>query len=64
MLFFLASEFSCKVGDTEKPVLRGLLWDKENVVFEEGWPLKRGSIHMNVSMTGKEKGNILIQVTA
>ena len=26
--------------------------------------LKRGSIHMNISMTGQEKGDILIQMTA
>ena len=29
-----------------KDVLRGHLWDTENVVFEDRWPLKRGSIHM------------------
>ena len=28
------------------------------------WPLKRGSIHMKFSMTGHEKGDLLIQVTA
>ena len=28
------------------------------------WPLKRGSIHMKLSMTGQEKGDLLIQVTA
>jgi hypothetical protein len=27
------------------------------------WLLKRGSIHMNFFMTGKEKGDLLIQVT-
>jgi hypothetical protein len=43
-----------------KPVLRGQLWDKEKV----RWPLKRGSIYMKCSMTGQEKGDILIQVTA
>jgi hypothetical protein len=28
------------------------------------WPYKRGSIHMKLSMTGQEKGDLLIQVTA
>jgi len=27
-------------------------------------PLKRDSIHMKLSMTGEEKGDLLIQVTA
>ena len=27
------------------------------------WPLKRGSIHMKCSMTGQERGDLLIQVT-
>ena len=39
-----------------KPVLRGHLWDR--------WPLKRGSIHMKFSMSGQEKCDLLIQVTA
>ena len=47
------------VGEcTVKPVLRGHLWDKIK------WPLNRGSIHMKSSMTGQEKGDLLIQVTA
>jgi hypothetical protein len=32
--------------------------------FKTGVPLKRGSIHMKFSMTGKEKGDLLIQVVA
>jgi hypothetical protein len=36
---------------TVKPVLRGYLWDKE----------KMG--HMKFSMTGQEKGDLLIQVS-
>jgi hypothetical protein len=28
------------------------------------WPLKRGSIHLKFSMTGQDKGDLLIQVTA
>jgi hypothetical protein len=28
------------------------------------WLLKRGSIHMKCSMTGQEKADILIQMTA
>ena len=47
---------------TAKPVLRGHLWDKEKVDFQDRWPLKRGSIYMKFYMTGQEKGDILIQV--
>jgi hypothetical protein len=47
-----------------KDVLRGHLWDTENVVFEDRWPLKRGSIHMKFCMTGQEKGDLLRHVTA
>ena len=47
-----------------KPVLRRHLWDKEKVVLQEKWSLKRGSIHMKFTMTGQEKGELLIQVTA
>jgi len=46
-----------------KPVLRGHIWDKENVVLQYRWPLKGGSIHMKFSMTGQEKCDLLIQVT-
>jgi hypothetical protein len=28
------------------------------------WPLKRGSIHLKYSMTGQDKDDLLIQVTA
>jgi hypothetical protein len=51
-------------SNTVKPVLRGHLWDKENVVFYDRWPLKRDSIHMKCSMIGQEKGDLLIRVTA
>ena len=47
-----------------KPVLRGHFWDKEKMVFQNRWPLKRGSIHMKFFMIGQEKGDLLIQVTA
>jgi len=47
---------------TVKPVLRGHLWDKEKVVFSDRRPLKRGLIHLNISITGPEKGTL--QVTA
>ena len=46
---------------TVKPALRGHLWDKENVALQDRWPLKRGSIHIKLSMTGQEKGDLLIQ---
>ena len=49
---------------TVKPVLRGHLWDKKKVVFNDRWPLKRGAIHLKFSMTGQEKCDLLIQVTA
>ena len=37
---------------------------QENVALWDRWPVKRGSIHMKSSMTGHEKDNLLIQVTA
>ena len=40
---------------TVKPVLRGHLWDKEKV---------RLNPYEKLSMTGQEKGDLLIQVTA
>jgi len=49
---------------TVKPVLRGHIWDKEKVVLQDRWPLKRGSIYMKFSMTRQEKSDLLIQVTA
>ena len=49
---------------TVKLVLRGHLWGKKKVVTEDRWSLKRGSIHLKFSMTGQEKGDLLIQVTA
>ena len=47
-----------------KHILRCHLCDKEKVALLDRWPLKRGSIHMKFSMTGQEKNDILIQVTA
>ena len=47
---------------TVKPVLRGHHWNREQVAFQDRWPLKRGSIHMKCSMTGQEVGDLLIQV--
>ena len=34
------------------------------MAFYDRWPLKRGSNDMKFSMTGQEKGDLLIQVTA
>ena len=48
----------CNITCTVKPVLRGHIWDKEKVVFRDRWPL------MKFSMTGQEKGDLLIQVAA
>jgi hypothetical protein len=47
-----------------KPELRGHLWDKEMWSFKTRWTLKRGSIQMKFSMTGQEKGDPWIQMTA
>jgi hypothetical protein len=49
---------------TVKPVLRGHIWDNEKVALSDRCPFKRGSIQIKLSMTGKEKGDLLIQVTA
>ena len=66
-LFFSVCQSSvllpcCKY--TVKPVLRGHFWDDEKVVFQDRWPLKRGLIHMKISMTEQEKSEVLIEVTA
>jgi hypothetical protein len=46
---------------TVKTVLRGHLWNKDK------WPCKIGDllkeVHVKFSMTGQEKGDLLIQVT-
>ena len=44
---------------TVKPVLRGHLWYKEKVTLYDRWPL-----HIKLSMTGQEKDDPLVQVTA
>ena len=49
---------------TIKSVLKGHLWDKENMAIKDRWPLKPGSIHMKFPMTGQEEGDLLTQVTA
>jgi hypothetical protein len=51
VLFFVAD-------NTVKPVLRGHLWDKAKMAWEDRWPLKRGLFHKKFSMTGQEKGNL------
>lgn len=48
---------------TVRPVSWGHHWDKEKMVFEDGWPLKRGWIDMKFSMIGQGKGGLFIQVT-
>jgi hypothetical protein len=47
---------------TVKPVLRGHLLNKEKVTLLDWWLLKRGSVRMTFS--GKEKGDLLILMTA
>jgi len=42
----------------------GQLWDKEKVALQDRWLLKRDSVHMKISRTGQDKGDLLIQVTA
>jgi len=56
----VCNEDTCSV----KPVLRGQLLYKEKVVLLDRWPVKRGSVEMKFSMTGQEKGDLIIQVTA
>jgi hypothetical protein len=58
----------CWETNIVKPVLRGHLWKKENMVLQDRWSLKRGSNHMNFSMTGQEMwpfntGDCFIEVT-
>jgi len=48
--------------NTVIPVLRSHLSDKEKVVFYDGRPQNRGSIHMKFSITGQENGDLLISV--
>jgi hypothetical protein len=36
----------------------------KKVALQDRWPLERASIHMKFSMTGQEKGDLSIQVTA
>jgi hypothetical protein len=47
-----------------KPELRGHLWGKEKVVFQDRRSLKRGSIHVIFFYDRTEKGDLSIQVTA
>jgi hypothetical protein len=48
------------VSHIVKPALRGHLWEKE----KGAWLYKTGSFHMKFSMTGQDKGDLLIQLTA
>ena len=54
----------CNIACIVKPVLRGHLWDKEKVAFQDRWPLKRDLIDMKFSTTRQEKDDLLIQVAA
>lgn len=49
---------------TVKPVLICHIWDKEKLTLSDRWPLKRDSVQMKLSMTGQEKCDLLIQMTA
>ena len=49
---------------TVKPVLRGHLWNKEKWPYKISDLLKEVQFIMIFSVTGQEKGDILIQVTA
>jgi len=57
---------SCKslLYFTVKPVLRGHLLYKENMAFLDRLSLKRGLIHMIISMTRQDKCDLIMQVTA
>jgi hypothetical protein len=37
---------------------------QKGVKRKDRWPLKRGSVEMKFSMTGQEKGDLSLQVTA
>jgi hypothetical protein len=50
--------------NTVKPVLRGHLWNKEKWPYKICDLLKEVQFIMIFSVTGQEKGDILIQVTA
>ena len=50
--------------NTVKPVLRGHLWNKEKWPYKTSDLLKEVQFIMIFSVTGQEKGDILIQVTA
>ena len=43
-----------------KPVLKVTYEKWKKVLWYDRWPLKRGSVHMKFSMTGQEKGGLLI----
>ena len=54
---------------TVKLVLRGNQMDPRNIVLLDMWPHKRGSFHINISMSGQENwplktGDCLIEMTA
>ena len=40
------------------------LWCKEKMVFKDIWPFKWDSIHMEFSMAGQRKCDLLIEMTA
>ena len=61
--FIRVSASRTSVTIVVKPVLRGDIWDKEKVILQYRRPLKGGSIHMKLSMTGQEKCDLLIQMT-
>lgn len=42
-----------------KPVLRGHLWTRNEMIFKDRCPLKRGPMHMAFTMTEQESVNIL-----
>jgi hypothetical protein len=58
----LHTNFILTQSSTVKPILRGHLLNKEKVTLLDRLPLKRGSVRMKFS--GKEKGDLLILMTA
>jgi hypothetical protein len=49
---------------TVKSVLGGHISDKEKVALYDRWRLKRGSSHIEFSLKGQEKDDLLLQVSA
>jgi hypothetical protein len=54
----------CIIWNSQTCIKRSPLGQRKRDLIREVRPLKRGSIHVKFSMTGQEKGDLLMQVTA